>query len=99
MKKPLNRTPVTMPVVVTTLPTIGDELPGPWMSWTGMTVTSSFAMVPVPVASIGVAPTTFATVRVNVSLGSVVVSPFTSTDTVVPVWPARMVKGALVSGW
>jgi len=79
MKNPLLRTPVTTPRVVTELPTIGDEAPGPWMSWIGVSATSSLVIVPCPWASVAVAPVMFVTLTKNVSLASTTVSPLTST--------------------
>src|SRR5262245_55821066 len=79
MKNPLLRTPVTMPRVVTLEPTTGDEAPGPWMSWIGVTATSSLTMVPMPWVSPPVAPTTFVTLTKKLSLGSGTVSRLTVT--------------------
>ena len=78
-KKPFAVTPVTMPRVVTTLPTIGDDPPGPWMSWIGVSVRSSLRIVPRPCTSPAVAPTMLVTLTKNVSLGSGVTSPLTVT--------------------
>jgi hypothetical protein len=78
MKKPLVLTPVTMPRVVTE-PESGEEPPGPWMSWIGVTTTSSLLMVPRPWTSPAVAPVMLVTFTKNVWFGSGVVSPLTVT--------------------
>ena len=51
---------------------------------------SSLMRVPVPWPSATVAPRTFETVTVKVSVGSITVSPRMSTVKVVAVWPAAM---------
>jgi hypothetical protein len=68
-----------MPRVVTLAPTIGELAPGPWMSWIGVTVTSSLLIVPVPWPSLTFAPTTLVTLTKKVSLASAEVSPLTVT--------------------
>ena len=91
MKNPLLFRPVTMPRVETLLPTIGALAPGPWMSWIGVSVTSSLLIVPRPWLSVTVAPTTPLTLTKKVSLDSVTVSPLTTTVKVPAETPTAIV--------
>jgi len=66
MKKPLFRAAVTIPVVVTDVLTRGEAAPEPWICAIVAVdthgATSSFTMVPVPVALEAVAPVRLVTV-------------------------------------
>ena len=80
MKNPLlNLRAVTIPRVVTAEPSSGEARPFPWMSWMGVSATSSFVIVPCPCPSATVAPVRFVTFTTKVSFASTVVSPFTVT--------------------
>ena len=97
-KKPLlNFCAVTMPSVVTMLPFSGDSRPGPWICAMGMSVTSSFWMVPTPWPSDTSAPVTPVMSTKKVSLGSASVSPLMVMATVVEVAPSGMVAVPLAA--
>ena len=79
-------TAVTMPVVVTALPTSGEMCAAPWMSWIAVIVTSSLVIVPRPepsaIAAVPVVLTRFDSWTVKVSFGSTTVSPLIATSMV-----------------
>ena len=91
MKKPLFLRPVTMPRVVTEAPTSGELAPGPWMSWMGVSATSSFRIEPCPWVSPALAPVMLVTLTKKVSLASGVTSPLTVTLKLYEELPAGMV--------